>query len=78
MKKRKIQKRFSPSNVTVAKQDTIKFSNKDLEIDNILEETRFLTEKGLMEETAKKYRAKPKMDEIFSNASKEIRYETKL
>lgn len=77
LKKRKIQKRFSPSNVTVAKQDTIKFSNKDLEIDNILEETRFLTEKGLMEETAKKYRAKPKMDEIFSNASKEIRYETK-
>lgn len=56
------------------KQDTIKFHNKDLVIDNILEETRFLTERDQMEETAKKYRAKPKMDEIFSNASKKIRY----
>lgn len=78
LKKRKNQRRFSSSQrVTEVKHDTIKFSNKDLEIDNILEETRFLTEKGIMEETAKKYRAKPKMDEIFSNASKEIRYETK-
>ncbi len=78
MKKRKNPKRMSPQKVMQpVKQDTIKFSNKDLEIDNILEETRFLTEKGIMEETAKKYRAKPKMDEIFSNASKEVRYETK-
>ncbi len=60
-----------------AQQDTIRFKNKDLEIDRILEETHFLTEKDLMEETAKKYRARPKMDEIFSNASKEVRYENR-
>lgn len=64
-------------NVPEVKQDTIKFKNRDLEIDNILEETHFLTEKDQMEETAKKYRARPKMDEIFSNASKEIRLENK-
>lgn len=73
MKSRKNRKDVS-QNVSRTKQDTIKFKNRDLEIDNILEETRFLTEKGEMEETAKKYRARPKWDEIFSNASKEIRY----
>lgn len=76
MKNRKNQYN-SYQNASQVKQDTIQFKNKDLEIDNILEETRFLTEKDQMEETAKKYRARPKMDEIFSNTSKEVRYENK-
>ncbi len=72
--KNKDKKMDISQNHSEVKQDTIKFKNKDLVIDNILEETHFLTEKDRMEETAKKYRAKPKMDEIFSNASKKIRY----
>ncbi len=72
--KNKNKKMDISQNHPEVKQDTIKFKNKDLVIDNILEETRFLTERDKMEETAKKYRAKPKMDEIFSNASKKIRY----
>ena len=74
MKNKKNQQNISKK-TSDAGQDTIKFKNKDLEIDRILEEAHFLTEKGQMEETAKKYRARPKMDEIFSNASKEVRYQ---
>ncbi len=54
-------------------------SNKDkdklreLEIESILEETHYLADQEKMEKTAQKYRAKPKMDEIFSNASKKPR-----
>ncbi|MGN1467494.1 MAG: hypothetical protein ACI4W1_04220 [Ruminococcus sp.] len=75
--KNKKKQRNKSQNVSEVNQDTIKFQNKDLEIDNILEETHFLTEKDQMEETAKKYRARPKMDEIFSNTSKEVRYKNK-
>lgn len=46
---------------------------KELEIQSILEETHYLTDKEEMEKTAQKYRAKPKMTEIFSNADKKPR-----
>lgn len=46
---------------------------RELEIENILEETHYLADQEKMERTAQKYRVKPKMDEIFSNASKEPR-----
>lgn len=46
---------------------------RELEIENILEETHYLADQEKMELTAKKYRAKPKMTEIFSNADKKPR-----
>lgn len=46
---------------------------KELEIESILEETHYLADQEKMEKTAQRYRAKPKMDEIFSNASKKPR-----
>lgn len=46
---------------------------RELEIESILEETRYLTDQEKMEQTARKYRAKPEMVEIFSNASKKPR-----
>ncbi len=50
-----------------------KIYEKELEIESILEETHYLADQEEMEKTAQKYRAKPKMDEIFSNASKKPR-----
>lgn len=46
---------------------------RELEIESILEETHYLADQEKMEMTAKKYRAKPKMTEIFSNADKKPR-----
>lgn len=46
---------------------------RELEIESILEETHYLADQEKMEITAQKYRAKPQMDEIFSNASKKPR-----
>lgn len=46
---------------------------RELEIESILEETHYLADQEKMERTAQKYRAKPKMDEIFSNANKKPR-----
>lgn len=46
---------------------------KELEIESILEETHYLADQEQMEQTAQKYRAKPKIEEIFSNADKKPR-----
>lgn len=46
---------------------------KELEIESILEETNYLADQERMEQTAQKYRAKPKIEEIFSNADKKPR-----
>lgn len=46
---------------------------KELEIESILEETHYLADQERMEQTAQKYRAKPKIEEIFSNAGKKPR-----
>lgn len=46
---------------------------KELEIESILEETHYLADRERMEQTAQKYRAKPKIEEIFSNADKKPR-----
>ena len=46
---------------------------KELEIESILEETHYLADQERMEQTAQKYRAKPKIGEIFSNADKKPR-----
>lgn len=46
---------------------------KELEIESILEETHYLADQERMEQTAQKYRAKPKIEEIFSNADKNPR-----
>lgn len=50
-------------------------STKDLEleIESILEETHYLADQEKMEKTAQKYRVKPKMTEIYSNADKKPR-----
>lgn len=46
---------------------------KELKIESILEETHYLADQERMEQTAQKYRAKPKIEEIFSNADKKPR-----
>ena len=46
---------------------------KELEIESILEETHYLADQERMEQPAQKYRAKPKIEEIFSNADKKPR-----
>ena len=46
---------------------------KELEIESILEETHYLADQERIEQTAQKYRAKPKIEEIFSNADKKPR-----
>ena len=46
---------------------------KELEIESILEEIHYLADQERMEQTAQKYRAKPKIEEIFSNADKKPR-----
>lgn len=46
---------------------------KELEIESILEATHYLADQERMEQTAQKYRAKPKIEEIFSNADKKPR-----
>lgn len=46
---------------------------KELEIESILEETHYLADQERMKQTAQKYRAKPKIEEIFSNADKKPR-----
>lgn len=46
---------------------------KEAAIDSILEETRFLSEQEKMEKEAKRIAGAPKMEEIFSNKSKEVR-----
>ena len=46
---------------------------KELEIESILVETHYLADQERMEQTAQKYRAKPKIEEIFSNADKKPR-----
>lgn len=46
---------------------------KELEIESILEETHYLADQERMEQTAQKYRAKPKIEEIFSNVDKKPR-----
>lgn len=47
--------------------------NKDKTIDSIIEETRYLSEKEEMAKAAVKLSGGPKMEEIYSNKSKEIR-----
>lgn len=53
--------------------DMVKDRLKELEIESILEETHYLADQERMEQTAQKYRAKPKIEEIFSNADKKPR-----
>lgn len=55
--------------------ETEEQKQRDLEIESILKETHYLTDQEEMEKTAQKYRVKPKMAEIFSNASKQPRLE---
>lgn len=51
--------------------------NKEEAIDSIIEETRYLSEKEEMEKAALKLSGGPKMEEIYSNKSKEIRLTNK-
>ena len=49
---------------------------KDHTIDSIIEETRYLSEQEKMAKEAAKLSSGPKMEEIYSNTSKEIRLTT--
>ena len=46
---------------------------KELEIQSILEERHQMADREQMRKTAQKYRAKPKLQEIFSNTDKKPR-----
>ena len=58
----------------MSKKDKKKIKvNPDKTIDSIIEETRILSEQEKMEKEAAKFSGGPKMEEIYSNKSKEIR-----
>lgn len=61
----------------MSEQDKQQDLLREREIESILEETHYLADQEKMEQTAQKYRAKPKMDEIFSNANKKPRLKNK-
>lgn len=61
----------------MSEQDKQQDLLREREIESILEETHYLADQEKMEQTAQKYRAKPKMDEIFSNADKKPRLKNK-
>ncbi|MBQ7504857.1 MAG: hypothetical protein IJT79_06030 [Ruminococcus sp.] len=48
-------------------------SEKNFRLEQILAETRFISEQDAMRKAAEKYGARPHMDEIFSNADKKVR-----
>lgn len=48
-------------------------NSDDISIDSIIEETRFLSEQERMATEAKRLSGSPKMEEIYSNTSKEVR-----
>lgn len=50
-----------------------KEADAELKIEAILAETRYISEQAAMKKAAEKYGARPEMDEIFSNTSKEVR-----
>lgn len=55
--------------------ETEEQKQRELEIESILKETHYLADQEEMEKTAQKYRVKPKMAEIFSNANRQPRLE---
>ena len=55
--------------------ETEENKRREREIESILQETHYLADQEKMEITAQKYRAKPQMTEIFSNANKKPRLE---
>ncbi len=52
-------------------------NQKDFKLEQILAETRYISERDAMRKAAEKYGARPRMDEIFSNTSKEVRLTNK-
>ena len=61
-----------PNNQT---NEDSKLIDRDREVDEILEESKYLLDQEKMELTAQKYRAKQPVAEIFSNADKKPRLE---
>lgn len=48
-------------------------NEKEFRLEQILAETRYISERDAMRKAAEKYGARPEMDEIFSTADKKIR-----
>ena len=48
-------------------------NEEEFKLEKILAETRYITEQDAMRKAAEKYRARPEMDEIFSNTDKQVR-----
>lgn len=63
-----------PNNQT---NEDSKLIDRDREVDEILEESKYLLDQEKMELTAQKYRAKQPVAEIFSNADKKPRLENR-
>ena len=53
--------------------EAVSDERKDFKLEQILAETRYITERDAMKKAAEKYGARPEMDEIFSNADKKVR-----
>ncbi|MCH5303512.1 MAG: cation-translocating P-type ATPase [Ruminococcus sp.] len=53
--------------------DTPAEDKRQFRLEQILAETRYITERDAMKKAAEKYGARPEMDEIFSNANKKVR-----
>lgn len=61
--------------IDISKPDTSseEESGESYEIEEILAETRFISEQAAMRKAAEKYGARPQMDEIFSTTDKRVR-----
>ena len=59
--------------VNIASEGAEKGSEKEFRLEQILAETRYISERDAMRKAAEKYSPRPEMDEIFSTADKKIR-----
>lgn len=70
MKKKKINEDSQKINISA---ESTPESEENFKLEQILAETRYITERDAMRKAAEKYGARPEMDEIFSTTDKKIR-----
>jgi cation transport ATPase len=72
-KKQKPEHQVSDSQKINISSETVDTNEKEFRLEQILAETRYISERDAMRKAAEKYGVRPEMDEIFSTADKKIR-----
>ncbi len=68
-----MKKRKQDSQKINISKDTVPENEESFKLEQILAETRYITERDAMRKAAEKYGARPEMDEIFSTTDKKVR-----